>query len=259
MNGRAAMGFAALMRMAVVGGVALLFLSGCAATQVAISKRNLDVQTKMSDTIFLEPVGPDKKVMYIEVRNTSDKDNFDLEGPIKEAMAKRGYRVTQNPDEAYFRLQANVLQVSKTDPTAAQAALHGGYGGPIAAGAVAGGVIGAAAGGWKGAGIGVAAGGLLAGVTETVTGSFVKDVVYMVVTDVQVVEKAADGVIVRQDNQQTLSQGIGGAQNQTSSEVTKNKKYRTRVVSTANKANLEYEEAAPALTQGLTRSLSGLF
>jgi hypothetical protein len=29
--------------------------------------------------------------------------------------------------------------------------------------------------------------------------------------------------------------------------------------STANKANLDYEEAVPALTQGLTRALAGLF
>lgn len=66
-------------------------------------------------------------------------------------------------------------------------------------------------------------------------------------------------MIVRQDNQQNLKQGIGGTEQQTSSEVTKNKKYRTRVVSTANKANLDYEEAVPALTQGLTQALAGLF
>lgn len=46
---------------------------------------------------------------------------------------------------------------------------------------------------------------------------------------------------------------------QTSSEVTDVKKYRTRIVSTATKANLEYEEAAPPLTEGLIRSVSGLF
>lgn len=249
----------ALVRCALAG-LALTVLSGCAASQVLISKRNLDVQTKMSETVFLDPVEPDKKVMYVEVRNTSDKDNFDLEGPVKEAIAKRGYRVTQNPKEAYYRLQANVLQVSKTDPTAAAAALHGGYGGPIAGGAVAGALIGAAASGsYTGLGAGALAGGLLAGVTETVTGSFVKDVVFMVVTDIQLVEKAEEGVIVRQDSQQNLKQGMGGSQQQTTSEVTKHKKYRTRVVSTANKANLEYEEAAPALTQGLARALSGLF
>jgi hypothetical protein len=234
-------------------------LSGCAATQVAVSKRNLDVQTKMSETVFLDPVGPEKRVMHIQVRNTSDKTNFDLAGPIKEAMEKKGYRITENPDEAYYRLQANVLSVAKTDPTAAAAALHSGYGGPVLGGAVAGAAIGGAAGGWKGAGYGAAAGGVFAGVTETVTGSFVKDVLYMVVTDIQLVEKAADGVIVRQDSQQNLAQGIGGTQQQTTSEVTKFKKYRTRVVSTANKANLEYDEAAPLLTEGLTRALSGLF
>ena len=246
-----------------MAGAVVMFLSGCAASQTMISKRNLDVQTKMSETIFLDPVGPDKKVIYVEVRNTSDKDNFDIETPIKDAVVKRGYRVTRNPDEAYYRLQANVLSVAKTDPTAAQAALANGYGGPLLAagvGAASGALIGGGASqSYAGAALGAGVGGLVIGGTELVTGAFVKDVLFMAVTDVQVVEKAAEGVIVRQDNQQDLKQGIGGAQQQTSSEVTKYKKYRTRVVSTANKANLEYDEASPALTQGLTRSLAGLF
>jgi hypothetical protein len=33
-----------------------LGLSGCAATTTAVGKRKLDVQTKMTDSIFLEPV-----------------------------------------------------------------------------------------------------------------------------------------------------------------------------------------------------------
>ncbi len=247
-----------LMRVAV-GGLALMFLSGCAASHTMLSKRNLDVQTKMSDSIFLDPVAPALKVVYLEVRNTSDKDNFDIEGPVKEAITKRGYRVTKNPDEAHYRLQANVLQVAKTDPTAAAAALNSGYGGAIVLGAALGGGVGYAAGGYGGAAGGAVAGGVLGGVTEFVTGALVKDVLFMVVTDIQLVEKAAPGVIVRQDSQSSSKQGMGGTQQQTTSEVTKNKKYHTRVVSTANKANLEYEEAAPALTQGLTRALSGLF
>ena len=248
----------ALARVAV-GGLALMFLSGCAASEIMISKRNLDVQTKMSETVFLDPVGPEKMIMHIQIRNTSDKDNFDIAGPLKEAMIKKGYRITEDPNKAYYRLQANVLSVAKTDPTAAAAALHNGYGGAIALGAVAGGGVGYAAGGYGGAVGGGLIGGALGGVTEHVTGAFVKDVLFMVVTDIQLVEKAAEGVIVRQDSQQSLKQGIGGSSSQSSSEVTKFKKYRTRVVSTANKANLEYEEAAPALTQGLTKSLSGLF
>ena len=33
-----------------------MVLSGCAAVHTSIAKKDLDVQTKMSDTIFLDPV-----------------------------------------------------------------------------------------------------------------------------------------------------------------------------------------------------------
>jgi Enterobacterial TraT complement resistance protein len=44
-----------------------------------------------------------------------------------------------------------------------------------------------------------------------------------------------------------------------STETTDWKRYQTRVQSTASKANLEFEEAAPELTSGLTRSIAGIF
>lgn len=235
-------------------GCILTLLAACGALHTSIAKRNLDVQTKMSNTIFLDPVGPDKKVIFVEVRNTSDKDNFDVEVPIKEAMKKRGYRVTDNPDEAYYRLQANVLSVAKTTPAEAQRILASGYGdalGGAAAGAAAGVVTGGASGG--------VAGGILGMLGSVAADAYVQDVLFLAVTDVQLVEKAPEGVIVRSDSAQNLGQGLAGTQNQTYSEVGKFKKYRTRVVSTANKANLEYIEASEPLTKGIAKSLSGLF
>jgi outer membrane lipoprotein SlyB len=174
------------------------------------------------------------------------------------AIVARGYRITQDPEAAHFRLLGNVLSVAKASPTAAEAALASGYGG-VLGGVAVGGAIGGAAGGWTGTAVGGAAGGLLGGVVETVANASVKDVTYMIVTDIEITEKARPGVIVRQDSRRDASQGVGGRRTQTSSEVTDVKKYRTRIVSTANKANLEYEEAAPQLTQGLIRSVSGLF
>lgn len=235
----------------------LTLLGGCAAVQTSIAKKDLDVQTKMSDTVFLDPVGPDRKVIFIQVRNTSDKP-FDIEQPIVSAIAARGYRITQDPDAAHFRLLANVLSVGKASPTAAEAAVANGWGGALLGGAT-GAAIGGAAGGWGGAGIGAAAGVAAGAITEVIANAAVKDVTYMVVTDVEISEKAREGVIVRQDSRQDANQGVGGARRQTSSEVTDVKKYRTRIVSTANKVNLDYAEAAPELTQGLVRSLSGLF
>ena len=38
-------------------GVILVFAS-CSTVHTVVSKRNLDVQTKMSDTIWLEPAAP---------------------------------------------------------------------------------------------------------------------------------------------------------------------------------------------------------
>ncbi len=247
---------AAALRVAI----ALLVLDGllgCAATQVALSKKDLVVQTKMSESIFLDPVEPDQQTVHIRIRNTSDKD-FDLEAQVKAAIEGGGYQVVRSPSKARYRLQANVLAVEIADPTAAEAALSGGYGGTLA-GATAGAVVGGASHGWRGAGLGAGVGGLFGAGTELVSGSLVHDVTYMVVTDIQLVEKAPSGAFVRTDTQIDNRQGTTGRSRQTVSTVGKDIKYRTRIVSTANKANLEYEEAHGPLARGIAKSLSGLF
>lgn len=238
-----------------------LILSGCAAVHTSIAKKDLDVQTKMSDTIFLDPVEPGQKVVYLNVRNTSDKTNFDITPSVIHSLQSKGYRITDNPKAAHYWLQVNVLSVEKASPTAAEAALKSGYGGlgSAALGTAVGAAAGAGIGGWSGAGIGGLAGAAAFGLVDTIAGAAVKDVTFMAITDVEIAERAESGVIVREDRQQDLKQGVGGSKRQTSSKVSEMNKYRTRVVSIANKANLEYEEAAPELTNGLARTISGLF
>lgn len=233
-------------------------LGGCAAVHTSIAKKDLDVQTKMSDSVFLDPVGPEKRTIFLDVRNTSDKANFDILMPVKQALQSKGYVIASDPDAAHYWLRANVLSVEKASPTAAESALHSGYGGSLV-GAAAGAAIGGGLGGWSGAGIGGLGGAVVGGAIETIADAAVKDVTYMVVTDIEIAERAKEGVVVRQDSQQDAKQGIGGSRRQTSSEVSDRKKYRSRIVSTANQANLEYEAAAPSLTSGLVRSISGLF
>ena len=61
-----------LKQLAVVGLIAsTLALSGCGAMSTAVKKRNLDVKTQMSETIWLEPSS--EKTVYLQIRNTSDK------------------------------------------------------------------------------------------------------------------------------------------------------------------------------------------
>ncbi|MEX3853809.1 complement resistance protein TraT [Paraburkholderia sp. BR10923] len=106
-------------------------LTDCAATHVAISKHDLDVQTKMSDTIFLDPVADSKKTVFVQIRNTSDKPHFDIAADVKAAVSGKGYRIVGDPDHAQYILQANILQVGKVAPSAAQEAF-GGYGALLA-------------------------------------------------------------------------------------------------------------------------------
>ena len=88
----------------LVAACVFSMLAGCAATHVAIAKRNLEVSTRMSDAVFLDPVGGDKRTAFIYVRNTSDRPNFDIETPLKSAIA--GARVSDRERPGRGPLQA---------------------------------------------------------------------------------------------------------------------------------------------------------
>jgi hypothetical protein len=226
-------------------------LGGCAATQVAISKRNLDVQNKMTDTIFLDPVSDSQKTIFLQFRNTSDQPGFDLASPVRSALMAKGYQVVNSLDHAHYVLQANVLQVGKIDPSAAEKSFAGGYG-SIAGSAAAGAMIGGLS-----SGTGALAGGLAAGLISTIADAAVKDVTYTIITDLQVSERS--NVRVTEHTNQRLQQGRSGTRDVSATETSNWKRYQTRIMSTANKVNLDLPEAMPALTEGMTRSITGMF
>ncbi len=231
------------------------FLMGCSASHTAMNKRSLDVQTKMSATIFLEPVAEHKKRVFVQVRNTTDQKAFDLGDSIKTAMIDKGYRVVRDPDNAYYILQANVLRIAKTDLRAAQHALNGGYGA-----ALTGAAIGAGAGALASDNSdGMIIGALVGGAISTITDAFVKDISFTAVTDIQVSERIKGDSFVRESTTSTLVQGTSGTKEIKSNEKTKWKRYQTRIVSTANKVNLKFEKAKDSLVDGLTRSIVGIF
>ena len=205
-----------------------VFLIGCAATQVGLEKKDLKVQTKMSQSIFLDLDNQIEKSAYVEFKNTSDKD-IDLNAALKEAVRKQGYTIVDNAKEAAYIYQGNVLYVGEADPAALRTAVTRGYGSTVG-GAAAGGAIGYGLGGGRGAVLGGAAGGMFASAAELVTGSLTKDVTYTIMTDVQLTEKTTKG----------------------------KKIHRTRVASTAEQVNLEWEEAEDQLVKGLAKSLGGL-
>ncbi|HIE64667.1 MAG: complement resistance protein TraT [Nitrospira sp.] len=231
----------------------LLGTFGCAAMQTSIAHRDLDVRTRMSDSIFLDPVSPAKRTIFISIRNSSDKD-FDLSG-VMGRIVSRGYMVVNDPEKAHYILQANILYVGKADPTAIEEAMRDGYGpfGGIIGGAVLGSAISRSR-------RGAVVGGVLGGAAELLIGSLTKNITFTTITDVEISERSAGPM--RQESSTRLNQGGGTGSTtvrQESKTTTNRRKYRTRISSTANKVNLQFEEARPALEVGLVRALSGLF
>lgn len=201
-------------------------LTSCFATHTAITKRDLEVKIRMSESIFLDPLSEDKQIAYVKVRNTSGDETLDLENAIKTAFIEKGIKLTNDPDEAYYILQVNVLSsgIDKGDN------IETSFGDAIIPG-VLGGVVGKQAGGNVGAAIGAAAG---AG-AGFLGGTFVKDVTYSIVTDMQLSQR------------KSLSSGRNILE-----------KYSARVVSYANKVNLKYQDAQPKLLESLVNSISGM-
>lgn len=232
-----------------------LTLSACAATTTAITKSELDVQTRMSDSIFLEPLPPARRTVFLQVKNTSDREDFNIEDGVRAALAKQGYQLVNDPERAHYMLQANVLQAGKSSVTAAEDAFSSGFGGALFGAAV--GAVGTRA-VTKDTGS-IIGGGLIGAAVETAAGAFVKDVTYSAITDIQVSERATDGTVVTEAFQQDLGQGTGGSRIVRADSTSSWKRYRTRVMSIANQANLEFEDAAPQLVAGLTRSIAGVF
>jgi Enterobacterial TraT complement resistance protein. len=76
------------------------------------------------------------------------------------------------------------------------------------------------------------------------------------ITDVQVAERSKQAV--NQQTNSSLQQGTSSTTTQQISGTNHWMYYRTRVVSTANKVNLDFKDAVPALQGQLVHSLSGI-
>lgn len=230
-------------------------LMGCAATEVALSKKNLDVQTKTSTAIFVDPVSPEKRTIFIDVKSgVQEFDRAVFKRLLTESFAanSNGYTIANDPEKAQYVLSAFVLNLEKASPAASQQALGRGYQGGVLAGAAIGG---ATNNGYKGA----LAGAVVGGATDLISGALVKDVTYMLVCDVQIKERAKSGVVITRDTSITTKASDNGGVHQSSTEQSNQKEYATRIVTTANKANLKLEDAQEAMYKKTSAAISGFF
>lgn len=233
-----------------------VLLNGCAAMQTAIQYKDLDVQTRMSESIFLDPVSPEQRTVWVEVRNTTDHDLAAIPDALRMKLAAKGYQIVADPNTAYFQYQVNVLYIGKIEQAAINSSLYAGFGAPLA-GIGTGMLAGAAlTGSPRGLAVGGLVGGGVFGLGEMIAGSLVKAVAYTVITDIQVSVRSE--VPVAQRQMAALQQGSATSVYQDTSSTSPYKRYRARVASTAVKVNLDFQEAKHPLLTGLVQSLAGI-
>jgi len=240
-----------LLLGALLSSAAIISTTGCSAMKTALGKNELEVHTKMSETIFLEPVAESQQTVYIKVRNTSDKD-IELKKYLAAEFSKNGFKVITNPKKATFMVQANILTIDNMDADASKKYLKSGFGGAAVGGVVGGVATESAGGAATGAGIGA-----LIGMGAEY---FISDEYYTMVTDLQIRERPLEGESVSQSHIANNKQGSSGSTTQvTRGAKVKWKTYRARVVSTANQVNLTFDEAKGPLQKDLAHSIKGVF
>lgn len=268
-------------------------LSGCTAIHRSIAKGELDVQTRMSQTIYLDPVEPELRTVYLDFRSTAAEFQQPLDQAVIDFLQQRGYQITNSPAQAQYWLQVNVRTVLKQAPEKVLAQAEFGMseaeieqlmnpallampvllpeqasnqpapkrrhrresGGDVYLGYSDGVDVDS-----KDLRRLLIAAAIIAG-TEYAGRQLVKDVYYTMVTDLQVAErlpKDSEDIVLEQ-SQHWLQQGDSGSSNTIWDNTTDRRKYQARVISFANQANLQWEDAEAGLQAGLIRSLAGVF
>nr|P0DKR9.1 RecName: Full=TraT complement resistance protein; Flags: Precursor [Wigglesworthia glossinidia endosymbiont of Glossina brevipalpis] len=86
-------------------------LIGCETINTFVKKRNLEVNTYMNKTIYLNP--SEDKTVYIQVKNTSNREINGIKTKISSILKSKGYLITYYPEEANYWIQANILRIEQ--------------------------------------------------------------------------------------------------------------------------------------------------
>ncbi len=231
-----------------------MVLGGCAtatgpapqsASASGLSAGNMKLSARMSSSIFLQPVSPSRRIVFVSGHNTSSAQGLHFTRLIKQSLIEKGYRITDDPARAEYMLMYNILYVGKEDQSyTAAGALAGGFGGAV---------IGAAA---SNTTTGAVAGGLAGAVVGGIIGNFFQQNRYMMVVDIQLEQRQA-GTYTTTNTY--ADQGTASTVHTYHSGVKNWMFYRDRIVAQAEGTRLTFDYATPAMSQEVSGEISGLF
>lgn len=251
--------------LASIVAAGVLF-SGCATTE-------LQTAAKMSQSVFINPVAKEKRVIFISARNTSGQ-SVDISQKLTSALMQKGYTITDDPEKATYILMTNILYCDKKSENNTGGA------------AAMGGMIGAGVGGYNhGSATGTVVGGLIGAGVMGLIGNLTEDEIYQMQVDILIREKSKGVVVankgnmsgqasVRDRSKSGFMNGFGGdiRRDDMSGNLNSNStdyntqsfeqdyiEQRTTMLAEATKMNLTLGEATPILEEKIATQIAGLF
>ncbi|EAH9284096.1 conjugal transfer protein TraT [Campylobacter upsaliensis] len=245
--------------------LSMSLLSGCLTT-------SLQTNSTMSQSIFLDPVAKEKRVVFLNIKNTSSCQ-IHLEHKLKSSLEAKGYQISDDLENSTYILSTNVLYCDKKQEnnTAGGALTGGAVGAGISAynSSSAGGAIAAGA-------AGALLGGLLAKMSE--------DTIYQMQVDVNIKQKIQNKVLNQNTNINSqasvrdkkasgfLNSFGGNVRNEKVGQLNANLASSTQqsyesdyverstiILAEAVKTGLKLEEASEILEDKIAAQIAGLF
>ncbi|EAJ7107295.1 conjugal transfer protein TraT [Campylobacter upsaliensis] len=245
--------------------LSMSLLSGCLTT-------SLQTNSTMSQSIFLDPVAKEKRVVFLNIKNTSSCQ-IHLEHKLKSSLEAKGYQISDDLENSTYILSTNVLYCDKKQENNAA-------GGALAGGAVGAGISAynsSSAGGAIAAGAaGALLGGLLAKMSE--------DTIYQMQVDVNIKQKIQNKVLNQNTNINSqasvrdkkasgfLNSFGGNVRNEKVGQLNANLASSTQqsyesdyverstiILAEAVKTGLKLEEASEILEDKIAAQIAGLF
>ena len=242
----------------------LFVIGGCSATKTALTKQDLTLESHVSTAVVLEPLAPEDRIVYVRVKDLSGNSmRKEMMSKIRDSLSSEGVTVTTNPKEANLMLNAFIMSAKKTTKDEYNAYLGSEYKGGVE-GALAAGSIAAISGGSGKTTAGVALVGAAAGFLAD---TLINDTYYTFVLDVELRERPLEGDSI--SNSKKSLKASGYSEKNTASLTVSGSSvkrgdnykwivYQTRIVTIANKMNLDIKEAIPQVQQKTSETLAEL-
>ncbi|WP_270984872.1 complement resistance protein TraT [Campylobacter upsaliensis] len=242
--------------------LSMSLLSGCLTT-------SLQTNSTMSQSIFLDPVAKEKRVVFLNIKNTSSCQ-IHLEHKLKSSLEAKGYQISDDLENSTYILSTNVLYCDKKQEN------------NTAGGALAGGAVGAGISAYNSSSAGgtIAAGALLGGLLAKMS----EDTIYQMQVDVNIKQKIQNKVLnqnvninsqasVRDKKASGFLNSFGGnVRNEKVGQLNANLASSTQqsyesdyverstiILAEAVKTGLKLEEASEILEDKIAAQIAGLF